>query len=389
LRLCTYFGSVCLLTIAAGGLACSDDASHASPEAGPDLDATAGDGSDDAAPEAAAPTQALVRFANLAPDMRAVDVCLAVHGTGAFKGPLLAQSMATAGLPPDANAPGLSFTNVSGYLAIDPGTYDLRLVVAGSASCTVGASVAPEAGADANPEDDAGAGPDGDAGLDANVDGEAGAGGADTDAGAAADADTDAGVPADAGFVGSDAETPAAPQLPLPPGTTNLPAFVAGGFVTVLLAGDVAPVGGDAPFRAGAVQDDATLSGGGASLRAINALPGVLSADFGFGSAAGSWSPLFTDVAFGAASLMAAPSQGKVDANGYLPIAPFGPGVVSVRASGDGGSDIASTSAASVSLGTVATVCAAGGTSGAPPVLIVCADNAPIGSPLGACSVLP
>ncbi len=165
-----------------------------------------------------------------------------------------------------------------------------------------------------------------------------------------------------------------------------------GNFATVLLVGDLAPVGGDAPFRMAVVQDDAALAGGGASLRTINALPAVASADFGFGSSAGSWSPLFTDVAFGAASLMAAPSQGKADANGYLPIAPFGPGAFSVRASGDAGSDLASSQSAAVSLGDVATILAAGGKTGDaahPPSLILCTDNAPQGGPLSVCTVLP
>ena len=104
-----------------------------------------------------------------------------------------------------------------------------------------------------------------------------------------------------------------------------------------------------------------------------------------------SWSPLFTDVAFGAASLRAAPYQGKADANGYLVIAPFGPGTFSVRASGDAASRIASSDGATVSLGTVATILAAGGKTGdpRPPVLVLCSDNAPPSGARSVCNVLP
>jgi hypothetical protein len=102
--------------------------------------------------------------------------------------------------------------------------------------------------------------------------------------------------------------------------------------------------------------------------------------------------PLFTDVAFGAASVTAAPSQGKPDDSGYLPISPFGPSVFSVRASGDAGRDIASSQSASVASGAVATIIAAGGVTGNPahpPVLVLCTDNAPSGGWLAVCSVLP
>ena len=84
--------------------------------------------------------------------------------------------------------------------------------------------------------------------------------------------------------------------------------------------------------------------------------------------------------------------QGKPDANGYLPIAPFGPGVFSARASSGAAADVASSASVTVSLGTVATVIAAGGKSGDtahPPVLVLCADSAPRGGALSVCNVLP
>ena len=173
---------------------------------------------------------------------------------------------------------------------------------------------------------------------------------------------------------------------------TDLAAFVAGESATVLLAGEVTPVGSDAAFRAVALPDDSVLTGGGASLRAINALAAVPEADFGYGSSAGFWLPLFTDVAFGAASLTGAPNQSTPDDRGYVPISPFGPAAFSVRASGDAGSDIASSQGAAVAFGAVATIIAAGGVAGDPahpPVLVLCTDNAPAGGWLAVCSVLP
>ena len=264
------------------------------------------------------------------------------------------------------------------------GAYDVRLVPAGSTTCAQAATGPVEAGSsgvDGGPDAGPDAGDDADAGADAGGD-------AGTDPGAIVDAGADG---ADAG-VGAEAGAPTGPELPMPPDTTNLPAFASGTFTTVLLAGDLAPVGGDAPFRLASVQDDNALAGGAAALRAINALAAVPEATFGFGSSAGSWSPLFADVAFGAASLRAAPSQGTPDANGYLKIAPFGPGAFSVRASGDAAADVVSSQSADVSLGAVATIMAAGGKTGDaahPPVLVLCVDNAPSSGPLSVCNVLP
>lgn len=368
-------GSVCLLAIvASAALSCSsDDASHANPEAGAPLDAMASDGGDDSSADVVvASSQAMVRFAHLSPDAPAIDVCVAMHGTGVFKGPLLAP-LATA-VPADASAPGLSFTEVSAYVALDPGTYDLRLVPAGSTSCTPGAMAVTDAGSNAGEGPDATA----DAEMDASVD--------------AADASDDAeALDASRDVDATAVDAAPGPVLPLPPDTTNLPAFVAGGFTTVLLAGELAPAGADAPYRAVALRDDTVLAGGGATLRAINALPAVPDADFGFGSEDASWSPLFADVAFGGASLTAAPYQGKADANGYLVIAPLGPGTFSARTSGDAASQIASSDGVTVSLGTVATILAAGGKTGdpRPPVLVLCSDNAPPGGARSVCNVLP
>jgi hypothetical protein len=372
-----------LLTVPAVAACSSDDASHAATDAGAALDSTAVDGGDAAGSVAdAAPTQPMVRFAQLSPDAPPLDVCLAPRGTGMFAGPLLAQLAEDAGLAPDASAPGLSFADVSAYFAIDAGAYDVRLVPAGSTTCAQATTVPVEAGSSGEE-----AGPGTDAGADAGV-------GTDAGADAGTDAGADAGVDANGmdASVGVEAGAPAGPALPMPPDTTNLPAFASGTFTTVLLAGDLSPVGGDAPFRLAAVQDDNALAGGAAALRTINALAAVPEATFGFGSSAGSWSPLFVDVAFAAASLMAAPSQGTPDANGYLPIAPFGPAAFSVRASGNAAADVVSSQSANVSLDVVATILAAGGKTGDaahPPVLVFCDDNAPSSGPLSVCNVLP
>src|SRR5580704_12402257 len=145
-----YTASILSLITASAAASCSsgNESARPSADAGAEVDATASDGGDDASDAMdAAPTQAMVRFAQLSPDAPALDVCLAAHGTGDYRGPLLAQFAEDAGLPGDASAPGLSFAEVSAYFAIEPGTYDVRLVAAGATSCAVGGAIAPE-GAD-------------------------------------------------------------------------------------------------------------------------------------------------------------------------------------------------------------------------------------------------
>jgi hypothetical protein len=99
-------------------------------------DGTIGDGatSEGAAPEAAAFSSALVRVANWSPDAPAVDFCVAPHGTSVFQGPLVGGLAAAT----DSGATALTFPLVSAYLGIPPGQYDVRIVVAGATTCTVG-----------------------------------------------------------------------------------------------------------------------------------------------------------------------------------------------------------------------------------------------------------
>ncbi len=84
-------------------------------------------------------TQALVRFADWAPDAPSagVDFCLAPTGTTEWTGPLLQQDL-PAGSLGQGGPNGLEFPTVTAYLAIAPGDYDLQVVETGSADCTVG-----------------------------------------------------------------------------------------------------------------------------------------------------------------------------------------------------------------------------------------------------------
>jgi hypothetical protein len=90
----------------------------------------------DAAFEASGPA-AQVRIANWSPDAPAsgYDVCLAIHGSSSWSGPLLAQLIGDAGVLGDAAVASVQFPGVTNFLlAIAPGTYDVA-VVADGAGC--------------------------------------------------------------------------------------------------------------------------------------------------------------------------------------------------------------------------------------------------------------
>ncbi|HZL21291.1 MAG TPA: DUF4397 domain-containing protein, partial [Polyangia bacterium] len=127
---------------------------------------------------------------------------------------------------------------------------------------------------------------------------------------------------------------------PLVPDATDLAPFTANAAVTLLVAGALAPSGGDAPLALAVLADDAALAGSAASLRAVNAVPSLPSADFGLGSFAGGWLPLFTKVGFGAAATTADPSAGVVDARGYLFLSALDPQAFSVRAAAGATADV-------------------------------------------------
>src|SRR5580658_4607891 len=99
--------------------------------------ADAGGAVGDGAPAGAPP--ALLRVAQMSPDLPPIDVCFAIHGTGAFEGPLLSTLAGDAGV--DSGAPALEFAQVSAYLALTAGQYDARIVPAGSAGCDASSSL--------------------------------------------------------------------------------------------------------------------------------------------------------------------------------------------------------------------------------------------------------
>jgi hypothetical protein len=84
-----------------------------------------------------APALALLRVADWSPDAPTLDFCIASHGTTAFQGPVVA------GLAADGGAGALAFPQVSAYVTLTPGQYDVRLVTAGAGSC--GVSIRPDA----------------------------------------------------------------------------------------------------------------------------------------------------------------------------------------------------------------------------------------------------
>jgi hypothetical protein len=91
------------------------------------------------APLPALTTRALLRMANWSADSPAVDFCMAPHGTAAFQGPVLgtdAASIDDAGI--DAGSGTLPFPQISAYLLVDPGQYDIRVVAGGAVDCSTG-----------------------------------------------------------------------------------------------------------------------------------------------------------------------------------------------------------------------------------------------------------
>ncbi len=379
-----------VLGLGAVGAACSS-ANGAAPSTALDSgtsapnDAGAPAQTDDASEDATAPSpQAYLRVAHLVPDAPAIDVCLAPHGTATFQGPLLSQLAASLALDGEGGAavPGFGYTQVTAYLPLAPGRYDVRIVPAGASSCSASVPLlrpfGDEDGGDGAPaRDDAGpsdAGTSDAALVDAST---PDAGGSPLDASAPPDAGGDASAPA--GVVVGDA--------------TNLPPLAFNTHSTLLVAGALHPAGTAQALTFAMVQDDAVLASGAASLRAINAMPQVPSLDFGFGSAATAWLPLLTDVAFGAASAQAGPGYAGVDPNGYLPIAPTASQPLSARLSGsDSGADVAVANDVEIDLGAIASVIAIGGTTGeaaSPAALLLCIDNQPSGGLFSDCSVAP
>jgi hypothetical protein len=68
-----------------------------------------------------------IRFAHLSPDKAPIDICLAPQRSGQFSGPLLK--------PAGVAQTGLAYAQVTKYLSIASGPYDLRVVDGGDSTC--------------------------------------------------------------------------------------------------------------------------------------------------------------------------------------------------------------------------------------------------------------
>jgi hypothetical protein len=305
--------------------ACSNGAAHTgSPssssgvDAGPFVSDASPDGvgaSDAGAGDAVAPTQALVRVANLVPDGPAAgfDVCLAPAGTTSWMGPLLQRAFAPGSLG-QGGPNGIEFSAVSAYFPVPPGTFDLQVVSTGATDCSTGA-IAP---------------------------------------------------------------------------TRGLPTLVVGARATFALIGDARPIDNDAAMKVAAFLDEASAPTGDISLRVINAVPSIGFLDVGTGSiAAGTFSPLFADVAFGTAGIALA-DGGSADPDGYTALGPIGNVLFSAHASGIQTADRATASHVTVSAGDVTTMMLINGKNGGtPPQFLVCADNGPALGAQSPCKVIP
>jgi hypothetical protein len=295
----------------------------------PSAEGSAGDDSEGEA-QSAAP-QSYFRVAQLSPGLPPIDVCIALHGTTDFQGPLLALRFGHAGA--DAAPPGVGYAQVSAYVAVAPAQYDARIVAAGAVDCSTSL--------------------------------------ADTGA-RALDLD------------GGDADTV--------PNKVNLASFAPSAFATLLVAGEVSPVGEGRALVLTAIADDPALGGGAVAIRAVNALLTATSLDFGLGSFSTGWTPLLTDVGFGSAGVQAGPSVGVVDSNGYLPLSPLSGQTVSARASSGAMGDAVVAMHVMIESGSVATIIAVGGEPddvAHPPALLVCIDNVPSGGLLSDCGIAP
>jgi hypothetical protein len=373
--------------------ACGDDSSPSGtqnvPDAGSsppdaqdtvDSGAASGETGDDDAPARPTP-QVSFRVAHVSPDAPPFDVCLAPTGTTAFQGPFLdafgAATAAANGAPfPDDGgaATGLTYGQVSAYLLIDPGTYDVRLVAAGATSCDTplgGSAAAPgDAGDAAADAGDAAADADG---VDATI--------ADSTTDASA---SDSGASVDDGsFDATDGAIAA---------TILSSVVITRSFTTLLVAGELAPSGSDPALVVAPLPDDSILVSGGATLRAVNALASGVPQDFGFQSAdGGGFLSVFTDVGFAQAATRVSPDDGILDSNGYLAVGPHNGVSFGARASSGGTADTAATRSLQIDLGSVTTIAAIGGDSAGkqPPQLLLCVDNQPTGGALSDCTVVP
>ncbi|MGA7123898.1 MAG: DUF4397 domain-containing protein [Polyangiaceae bacterium] len=173
------------------------------------------------------------------------------------------------------------------------------------------------------------------------------------------------------------------------PVTMGLPFLAAGAYTTFALMGDVQPTGDDASLAVGAFPDDSTAPGGGALVRAINAIPSLAYIDVGSGSVgANNLVPVFADVPFGTASSTLV-DGGAADPNGYTAFSPTPDVQFSAQASGTG-TDSATATHVVVGAGTVMTLALINGQNGGkPPQFLVCSDNGQALGSMSPCKVFP
>ncbi len=301
----------------------------------PVADAAAGDGghgtSDGASTDAGAAqssSRAFLRVANWSPDSPAIDLCVAPHGTLAFTGPITADLAAST----DAGPGDVAFPFVSAYVSVPAAVqYDAWVVVAGADTCAV--SILPYA--------------------------------------------------------------------------TPLPSLAANTFATIALVGEAHPSGGDSALQVVGFLDDA-LTPSAVTLRVVDAVPSWPEADLKIGT-----KTEFSGIAFGTAStkaeaqaaLAADASAPSVDSDGYLTLSALANATITALLHGaiqpesgvtepDGGTgeptSVSTTTPVSAASGSALTVVLVGGTSsGIPPSLVECVDNAGTAGSLSNCSTLP
>jgi len=319
----------------------------------------------DVARDRMVPTTALLRLANWSPDAPGVDFCLSPHQAGLWSGPILAGSL----------GPG----NLAAVSLVDTDT--------GIDSGIIDAATPHDASEDAR---------DG-AQLDAFVDGASTALDASGDA-AEAGAST-AGVP----FPGT------SPYVTVAPGQydvrvvaagvvdcssgpladkLDLAPLVAGTSTTLALVGDVVDIGTDPPVTLVALSDDVRASPAHVLLRFVNAVPSVTS--MSLVHLTGSFSAILSSTQFG--EVGADSDAGVIDTNDYVSLASVsGESWFLVNANG-GASVLAELHNVSIASGSLATVVAIGGESGATQAeigILLCLEQLPIlASEAAKCSLL-
>jgi len=172
------------------------------------------------------------------------------------------------------------------------------------------------------------------------------------------------------------------------PASYGLPTLVDGTYATIATLGNLMPSGGDASMKVAAFLDDVSGTPGGLRLRAINAGSEIGYAEIGTGSqAAGNFSVVFPDVAFGTAATMTV-DGGTTDPNGYALLGPLSG--VELSAYPVVGNTTQSATASQVSLGAgiAATLVIVGAAdNGPPPQIVICNDVAAAGGAASPCTL--